>query len=650
MRLKAALLLIILVAVGLRFYRISAESFWFDEVWTYYYSSGSIAKICHDNAEDVHPPLYYLGVYSWRLIFGSSETAIRSYSVFFSLLGLIALYLLIRDIFSKEKALIASLLYAVNPLSIYFAQESRMYAQAATIGIVSSWCLWRWFRCQINEKEKDNYYKWVIIYILSTSALIYSHFVAGMLPLAQGIFILTYLLYKRKFKSAFQYIIAASIVFVLFLPILIYILNLRKTFYHPFLGWIANPEIIDLYSFLGLEFIWGPYSDLHEYFWKISLAFVAGIMIWGAVLDFKNPSSGDSQDSPGIFLKISYLYWLMFGTIFCAFAISMLYHPILFKPRFAMFILPYFLGIISHVCLSIKKKHIGYILILLTTGVMLSGAYLAAHAMQKENWRKVVGELNTIDTSRIMPFLSFNETLSLKYHLKKEFPLLSKNEFIQKLPGLRDSTFYILTDLDFLSQYENKMQSSEKTEYLKWLMSLGSVSRRTIGGIVYLYTISVGKFCPEKFDGKFAKTYRPLDVFGIIEGFSEPTYFSILERDGDENFRWSEQEAYFKICNIDPGKKITLIYELPPKISESYKPNLQIFIIRSDDLFDLLKATPNVVLPEYKGGRIETELIAPQGTGDILVAWKINPVNLNKEGFGKDKRNLGMKLYWVGIN
>ena len=79
---RQALLLSALVAlaVGLRMYKIDAQSLWYDEGNSARIAERSVALIIAGAAGDIHPPLYYLLLKFWRALFGSGEAALRSLS------------------------------------------------------------------------------------------------------------------------------------------------------------------------------------------------------------------------------------------------------------------------------------------------------------------------------------------------------------------------------------------------------------------------------------------------------------------------------------------------------------------------------------------------------------------------------------------
>ena len=74
------LALILLLAGGLRFYRIDAQSFWNDEGNSARLAERSVDLILEGAEGDIHPPGYYVALHYWRALLGQSETALRGLS------------------------------------------------------------------------------------------------------------------------------------------------------------------------------------------------------------------------------------------------------------------------------------------------------------------------------------------------------------------------------------------------------------------------------------------------------------------------------------------------------------------------------------------------------------------------------------------
>ena len=68
---------------------------WYDEAYSAYSIRGNFAQIWNMTSIDVHPPFYYFCLKVWSLIFGTSDIALRSMSVFFAAMGIVLAYFLL---------------------------------------------------------------------------------------------------------------------------------------------------------------------------------------------------------------------------------------------------------------------------------------------------------------------------------------------------------------------------------------------------------------------------------------------------------------------------------------------------------------------------------------------------------------------------
>lgn len=115
--------LIILAGLILRLINLN-QSLWLDEAITALaVKNNSFTElITKFSPGDFHPPFYYLLLKFWTMFFGYSEVALRLPSVIFGVLTIYFIY----KIGGKK----AAILMAVNPLAIYYSQETRMYSLA----------------------------------------------------------------------------------------------------------------------------------------------------------------------------------------------------------------------------------------------------------------------------------------------------------------------------------------------------------------------------------------------------------------------------------------------------------------------------------------------------------------------------------------
>ena len=126
--LQLMLALILMLAAGLRFHRIDAQSLWYDEGVSLGEAQATVGQILRDAAADIHPPGYYLLLAGWQDLTGSSELALRMLSALFSVLTVALVYAVGAHLFGRPTAVLAALFVAVNPFHVWYGQEARMYA------------------------------------------------------------------------------------------------------------------------------------------------------------------------------------------------------------------------------------------------------------------------------------------------------------------------------------------------------------------------------------------------------------------------------------------------------------------------------------------------------------------------------------------
>jgi mannosyltransferase len=133
------LVLLIVLAAALRFWRLRHQGFWFDEANT--------SQEVHDTPGQMltllkhyesTPPFYYGVAWVWARIFGFGEAGLRSLSAVCGVLVVPLGYALSRRLFpGRRAALVAAALVATNPLLIWYSQEARAYEMAVLLAGVS---------------------------------------------------------------------------------------------------------------------------------------------------------------------------------------------------------------------------------------------------------------------------------------------------------------------------------------------------------------------------------------------------------------------------------------------------------------------------------------------------------------------------------
>jgi mannosyltransferase len=98
---------------------------------------------------DTSPPLYYLLLDYWTRGLGSSDAALRLFSLVWALASVPLLWLLARRLGGTRAAVLAVLLYACAPTSLYYSGEGRMYSLLWFLALGFSWLTLRLHDCGV---------------------------------------------------------------------------------------------------------------------------------------------------------------------------------------------------------------------------------------------------------------------------------------------------------------------------------------------------------------------------------------------------------------------------------------------------------------------------------------------------------------------
>ena len=212
----AILVLTLGVALALRLYLIDLQSLWNDEGTSVALAARDLAAITRGAANDIHPPLYYYLLHYWIALLGSSELAVRSLS---ALLGtaVVGLTFALGRHRSQHGgavhtpdwvALTATLIAALSPFQIYYSQETRMYILSTLLGAVSMLLFLRllaaWREQSITHDAPESPVRSseaaLVAYALVTALLLYTHYFAVTLLLAENLAFVLWLWKQRGFN------------------------------------------------------------------------------------------------------------------------------------------------------------------------------------------------------------------------------------------------------------------------------------------------------------------------------------------------------------------------------------------------------------------------------------------------------------------
>ena len=197
-----------------RFLNLGGKSLWFDEAHGYNVAQAGFDAFWNRGIEPVHPPLFFLLLGYWSEL-GDSEFVLRSSSVILSLLSLYLIYRLFRGLFGQSVAITVLLLFAFNPLIIWYSQELRNYALLLFFAALSTSAL-------VYAVENQKWARkliWFGIFTLSSAGLAYTHYGAIFFVYFQLVFLFVLIGFKKiSFSSLAYWISGIALGVLLYLP------------------------------------------------------------------------------------------------------------------------------------------------------------------------------------------------------------------------------------------------------------------------------------------------------------------------------------------------------------------------------------------------------------------------------------------------
>ncbi len=177
---RAALVAVTLLAYLLRVLRLEWQPLWWDEGYSVFFATESLAEMLSLTAQDIHPPLYYALLRFWILLFDSARPAVdRLLSVYTGVLAVPLLAILAYALTRRAPvAVFSALLLAINPLHVYYSQEVRMYSLALLLGLLSTYTLYKWREtAEVEPPQRLRLAAYIVSAALLVHTLYYGAFV-----------------------------------------------------------------------------------------------------------------------------------------------------------------------------------------------------------------------------------------------------------------------------------------------------------------------------------------------------------------------------------------------------------------------------------------------------------------------------------------
>ncbi len=230
------------LAFTLRVYRLGVDSLWYDETVSALLARKSLAEMWAHTARDIHPPLYYALLHGWRLLAGGSEYSLAFLSVWFGVASVAMVGYLGWRIFGRKVGIMAAFLMAINPFSIWYAQEVRMYTLGVFLLLVA-------LKYTIDFLESGRLVA-LLGYVVSAALLLWTLYYSAFALVALNLLALLWLWWYRR-RDVVIWLAGQGVALLLYTPWLPNALN--QALNPPVPPWRQPLNLVELLSKIGVE-------------------------------------------------------------------------------------------------------------------------------------------------------------------------------------------------------------------------------------------------------------------------------------------------------------------------------------------------------------------------------------------------------------
>ena len=254
-------IVICLLAFGLRAYHLGTQSLWYDEGLSVHLAGLPPIETIQTSAATDHPPLHALMLGAWMQLAGRSEFAVRFLSLWWGVLAVALTWRLGRELLTNSIGAVGALLLATSAFAAWYAQETRGYSLLLALTLVMVWAFVRLCHSEPRSDERKpprlNFETPALApkrsagasvwYLIFGIAALYTHYYAAFTLLALNFAFLAVLACRARTKRPIpnaQYLISfylsqliILIAFVPWLPAAIRQATTNVTYFPGRVGW-----------------------------------------------------------------------------------------------------------------------------------------------------------------------------------------------------------------------------------------------------------------------------------------------------------------------------------------------------------------------------------------------------------------------------
>lgn len=324
----ALLLLAALPAFLVNLLGVSDNRLWYDELQSVTHATRPFALVWPSAwIHDPHPPLYYQLLKLWTL-FGTSDLwLLLSSSLLVALAGW-ALFRLAERHFGRNVAIAALILFAVNPLALFWSMYLRMYGMIMLLTVIMLDASLRFL------KDEEQRTPALITIAASGLALTYAHILGAFFVLTLAIPV--FLAIVRAGLPWRGWFLAHAAIGTLALPVVLDASGVE-------LGHTRVPELPVIGASIAMQ-VTGPYSDAAPALLGLAAVLVLACMVLGLA----------SRHTPTLVVAAIPIVALALG-----FLVTWLGRPIWIAPRLFAYLAPLFALLCAALLVGNAGRHAG---------------------------------------------------------------------------------------------------------------------------------------------------------------------------------------------------------------------------------------------------------------------------------------------------
>lgn len=375
------LLFIIILGSFLRFYRLDSDSFSTIEATTVMISRMPINKIIHNCLAWGHFPTYYIVMHFWIKLFGEGEFSMRFIPVIFGTASIYIIFLISNKILNKKNCLIATFIFAMSPINLYWSQEAKMYNISSFFAIASVLFL-------LSALENNYIKSWIHYAFSFLLAFVFSFSSISALAF-ESLFV--FLFYRKNKRIIKKFFITLFLIIAFLMPLILsLILSTRKAIKVPWDSFSYQKSVLTIFD------LFGSIYPVNKMYYSNSSIFLKSILYYSPFfllfLAFKGSYeifSRSFQRSNMKQIKFLLLFWILIPILNIVFYVF-LKRRFLENLGYIVFILGSYYILIAIGVVSFKKKFIRYLFLSVLFFCIIFAVFNYHSFNKQDKWRESV--------------------------------------------------------------------------------------------------------------------------------------------------------------------------------------------------------------------------------------------------------------------